>query len=79
MPKSGRMKTENQNQNQINTNERNGNHIREPPSWMTCSENMKQTSADDTSTSRDLAFAKIQARIEGTRLAQNVLRKRRSA
>jgi 5-methyltetrahydropteroyltriglutamate--homocysteine methyltransferase len=31
--------------------------------------------ADDISTSRDTAFAKIKARLEGTRLAQEVLSK----
>jgi 5-methyltetrahydropteroyltriglutamate--homocysteine methyltransferase len=34
--------------------------------------------ADDTSTSRDTAFAKIKARLEGTRLAQDVLSKKKS-
>ena len=29
--------------------------------------------SDDTSTSRDTAFAKIRARVEGTRLASRVL------
>jgi methionine synthase II (cobalamin-independent) len=28
---------------------------------------------DDTSTSRDIAFAKIRARVEGTRMASHVL------
>jgi 5-methyltetrahydropteroyltriglutamate--homocysteine methyltransferase len=34
--------------------------------------------ADDTSTSRDTAFAKIKARLEGTRLAQDVLSKKKA-
>ena len=34
--------------------------------------------ADDTSTSRDTAFAKIKARLEGTRLAQDALSKKKS-
>jgi 5-methyltetrahydropteroyltriglutamate--homocysteine methyltransferase len=34
--------------------------------------------ADDTSTSRDTAFAKIKTRLEGTRLAQDVLSKRKA-
>jgi len=33
--------------------------------------------ADDTSTSREIAFAKIEARVKGTRLAQAVLSKRK--
>ena len=33
--------------------------------------------SDDTSTSRDLAFAKIRARVEGTRLAAEILGARR--
>jgi len=35
--------------------------------------------ADDTSTSRDTAFAKIQSRIEGTRKAEEVLNKKHVA
>jgi 5-methyltetrahydropteroyltriglutamate--homocysteine methyltransferase len=34
--------------------------------------------ADDTSTSRDIAFAKIKARLEGTPLAQKVLSRKKS-
>jgi 5-methyltetrahydropteroyltriglutamate--homocysteine methyltransferase len=34
--------------------------------------------ADDTSTSRDTAFAKIKARLEGTRLAQDAMGKRKA-
>ena len=33
--------------------------------------------ADDTSTSRDIAFAKIKARIDGTKLAEEVMSKKR--
>ena len=33
--------------------------------------------ADDTSTSRDIAFAKIKARIDGTRLAEDALSRRK--
>lgn len=34
--------------------------------------------ADDTSTARDIAFAKIKARIDGTRLAETVINKQKS-
>jgi 5-methyltetrahydropteroyltriglutamate--homocysteine methyltransferase len=34
--------------------------------------------ADDISTSRDTAFAKIKARLKGTRLAQDVLSKQKA-